>query len=409
MVAARHLSFFGNYDCTVVYPKRSKKQHFINLVKQCEDVSIPVLDEMPPQNEVDAYDAIVDAIFGFSFKGEPREPFGTILRQLKEAQESDNGEQTIFSVDVPSGWNVDEGDVAKTGFVPDVLISLTAPKLCSKEFQGRHFIGGRFLPPKVGEKYNVRMPPYKGLSQVMEVTREHIEGESSTTSSAEADDSWKEEYAAYLAEKERELEEEKADRLASAAKKKSEIVKKTKKKKETKSECTRRLETERKLKGLQKMKSDLWKQRRHKDQMIRDSWMQVRRTAEIEAVVTETSLDEEAGFEEWWKEELTLTEEDRKKLQELEEWHRTFQQSASLRPSSQQEESSHEEETSREEDPSREEEPEQTQNLAPNHYQTHHQTPEEDQRPMAAPRRVAGPPDSWRPPCPCRATRQPWL
>ena len=209
LVAARHLSFFGNYDCTIVYPKQSKKQHFINLVKQCEDVNIPVLDEMPPQSEIDSYDAIVDAIFGFSFKGEPREPFGTILRQLKEAQESDNGAQTIFSVDVPSGWNVDEGDVAKTGFVPDILISLTAPKLCSKEFQGRHFIGGRFLPPKVGEKYNVRMPPYKGISQVMEVTREHIEGESPKPSAepASSDDSWMEEYAAYLAEKEQAAQE----------------------------------------------------------------------------------------------------------------------------------------------------------------------------------------------------------
>ncbi len=215
LVAARHLRFFGNYECTIVYPKRSRKQHFVNLVQQCEDVGIDVLDEMP--TELDSYDSIVDAIFGFSFKGEPREPFGTILRQLKEAQESDNNQQIIFSVDVPSGWNVDDGDVAQTGFLPDILISLTAPKLCSKEFKGRHFIGGRFLPPKISEKYNIRMPPYPGVAQVMEVTREHIEGESSTTSTAEADDSWKEEYAAYLAEKERELEEEKADTPDSSA------------------------------------------------------------------------------------------------------------------------------------------------------------------------------------------------
>jgi len=210
LVAARHLYFFGNYDCSIVYPKRSKKQHFINLVKQCEDVGISILDEMPPQDEIDSYDAIVDAIFGFSFKGTPREPFGSILQKLKAAQEADNGMQ-ILSVDVPSGWNVDEGDVANTGFVPDVLISLTAPKMCSKEFEGRHFIGGRFLPPKVASKYNVQMPPYKGVSQVMEVTREHIEGEStkpanetsSSPAGAEsADESWREEYAAYLAEKE---------------------------------------------------------------------------------------------------------------------------------------------------------------------------------------------------------------
>jgi len=212
LVAARHLRFFGNYECTIVYPKRSRKQHFINLVQQCEDVGIDFLDEMPSQLE--SYDAIVDAIFGFSFKGEPREPFGTILRQLKEAQESDNDQQTIFSVDVPSGWNVDEGDVAKTGFLPDILISLTAPKLCSKEFKGRHFIGGRFLPPRIGDKYQIQMPTYPGVSQVMEVTREEIEGESpkaSTSAAAAADDSWREEYAAYLAEMEQEAAQEMAD------------------------------------------------------------------------------------------------------------------------------------------------------------------------------------------------------
>jgi NAD(P)H-hydrate epimerase len=225
LVAARHLYFFGNYDCTVVYPKRSTKQHFVNLVKQCEDVGISMVEQMPPKDEIDSYDAIVDAIFGFSFKGAPREPFGTILHQLKEAQEADNN-QIIISVDVPSGWNVDEGDMANTGFVPDVLISLTAPKLCTKEFGGRHFIGGRFLPPKVASKYSVRMPPYEGVSQVMEVTCEHIEGESpkaaattaNESSSSPSNDSWKDEYAAYLAKKEQEqAAQRKADTTTTAS------------------------------------------------------------------------------------------------------------------------------------------------------------------------------------------------
>ncbi|KAL3893141.1 MAG: hypothetical protein SGARI_008357, partial [Bacillariaceae sp.] len=167
LVAARHLFFFDHYDCAIVYPKKSSKQHFVNLVKQCEDVDIPFLDEMPSPEKLQEYDAIVDAIFGFSFKGEPREPFATIMKQMIEAQESVDNLQVI-SVDVPSGWNVDEGDVAKTGFVPDMLISLTTPKMCSKDFHGRHFIGGRFLPPAVANKYNVQMPPYPGTSQVME-------------------------------------------------------------------------------------------------------------------------------------------------------------------------------------------------------------------------------------------------
>jgi len=165
LVAARHLVMFG-YDCEVVYPKQSKKQHFINLVQQCADVGVPVNTEMP--QDLSSYTAIVDAIFGFSLKGEPREPFKTILQQIKQA--SGSGTLTV-SVDVPSGWNVDEGGVANTGFIPDVLISLTTPKHCSKNFKGRHFVGGRFLPPKLAEKYGVKMPPYPGVSQVMEISK----------------------------------------------------------------------------------------------------------------------------------------------------------------------------------------------------------------------------------------------
>lgn len=48
------------------------------------------------------------------------------------------------------------------------------------------------------------MPPYEGVSQVMEVTRQHIEGESTKTNIAE--DSWKEEYDAYMVEKYKKLD-----------------------------------------------------------------------------------------------------------------------------------------------------------------------------------------------------------
>jgi NAD(P)H-hydrate epimerase len=220
LVAARHLVFFG-YECVVVYPKKSAKQHFVNLVQQCKDVDVSILDEMP--SDLDNFDGIVDAIFGFSFKGAPREPFATALQQMIDAQQ--NGNVPVISVDVPSGWNVDEGDVAGTGFVPDVLVSLTTPKESARQFKGRHFVGGRFLPPKLAEKYQVQMPPYPGVSQVMEVTRNHDTGESSSTeqrkclqpaSSSSAATGWEAEYAAYLQEKDRQQLENDTDNAASS-------------------------------------------------------------------------------------------------------------------------------------------------------------------------------------------------
>lgn len=191
-MAARHLVLFG-YEVGVVYPKRSKKEdHYADLVQQCEDVGLDILNEIPPESADGRYDVIVDAIFGFSFKGEPREPFKTALRQISEAQgkgavDSNREGTVILSVDVPSGWNVDLGDTMGTGFKPDVLISLTSPKLCSRSFEGRHFVGGRFLPPKIADKYRVKMPPYPGVSQVMEI---------------EKVDDWQVQYAQHLAEKE---------------------------------------------------------------------------------------------------------------------------------------------------------------------------------------------------------------
>eukprot|EP00980_Cylindrotheca_fusiformis_P000616 scaffold154_cov129-Cylindrotheca_fusiformis.AAC.33 len=189
LVAARHLTFFG-FECVVVYPKKSNKKHFVNLVKQCEDVGITMLDEFPQEGK---FDGIVDAIFGFSFKGAPREPFKTALELMRNMQTDQN--VPVISVDVPSGWNVDEGDVTETGFLPEVLVSLTTPKESARGFKGRHFVGGRFLPPGLAEKYNVKMPPYSGVSQVFEFTK-------STSKKGElADLGWEEDYAAFLEEK----------------------------------------------------------------------------------------------------------------------------------------------------------------------------------------------------------------
>ena len=158
LVAARHLYHFG-LESTVVYPKPSTKTHFINLVQQLEDLDIPVLNEIPTTDEEEKkFDIVVDAIFGFSFKGTaPREPFATAINQMVQMQKEHNS--LLVSVDVPSSWNVDGGDLSGSGFKPDVLISLTAPKLSAKKFEGRHFVGGRFVPPGLAEKYKIKMPP----------------------------------------------------------------------------------------------------------------------------------------------------------------------------------------------------------------------------------------------------------
>ena len=105
---------------------------------------IPII---PPSVEVDDLkkalkqsDVILDAIFGFSFQPPLRSPFDQVLQLLSGSR------LPIVSVDIPSGWDVEKGNAVGIGLNPDVLLSLTAPKLGVKDFTGRHFLGGRFVP-----------------------------------------------------------------------------------------------------------------------------------------------------------------------------------------------------------------------------------------------------------------------
>lgn len=86
------------YNPLIYYPKKTDKQLFKNLVTQCEKMDIPFINEIPTVTQIDAhYKLVVDAIFGFSFKGNARPPFGDVLSVLKEVK------IPVCSVDIPSG------------------------------------------------------------------------------------------------------------------------------------------------------------------------------------------------------------------------------------------------------------------------------------------------------------------
>ncbi|CAI4211152.1 unnamed protein product [Parascedosporium putredinis] len=134
------------------------------LVKQLSDLNVQFVEDFSEALKVS--DHVVDAIFGFSFSGEVREPFPAVIRALQETK------LPVTSVDAPSSWDIENGPPNNglgSTFHPDVLVSLTAPKPLVKHFAGRHFIGGRFVPPGIAQKYDLDLPEYGGIDQVVEV------------------------------------------------------------------------------------------------------------------------------------------------------------------------------------------------------------------------------------------------
>ena len=187
LVAARHLKHFGFDTVDVIYPlmddassrahEKLTSSHYGNLVHQATACGVRFLSlEASGFGESGCdYDFVLDCLFGFSFKGAPRAPYDAIVQALGRA--SRRGER-IVACDVPSGWDVDAlsqpddvGGLEK--YVPDVLVSLTAPKLCAMGLpsdSSRHFLGGRFIPAAVADEFNLRTVNYPGFgAQVVEI------------------------------------------------------------------------------------------------------------------------------------------------------------------------------------------------------------------------------------------------
>ncbi|KAL4943404.1 hypothetical protein BDV06DRAFT_211057 [Aspergillus oleicola] len=165
LVAARHLAHYG-YKPMIYYPKEGKKDIYKGLKTQLSALNVPFISPTDFPSTLQNTSLIIDAIFGFSFGGPLRDPFPEIISAME------NSSKPVLAVDAPSSWDI-EGGPPENGpgskFMPEYLISLTAPKPCVKFYKGRHFVGGRFLARGVAEKYGLDVPGYQGVDQVLEV------------------------------------------------------------------------------------------------------------------------------------------------------------------------------------------------------------------------------------------------
>lgn len=160
LVLARHLSLM-KYVPSIYYPKRTEKLLYNNLINQCTMMGIEFLTACP--ENADSFLFITDALFGFSFKPPVRDSFADIMELMYATK------TPICSIDIPSGWDVEKGQVADKSINPYMLVSLTAPKLCARDFKGIHYLGGRFVPQALADKYQLNLPEYEGTESCIKL------------------------------------------------------------------------------------------------------------------------------------------------------------------------------------------------------------------------------------------------
>jgi NAD(P)H-hydrate epimerase len=157
LVAARHLSYFNHlFYIDIILFNTYKDQHKQDLLKALtnfENVNIFYNKENEKKVIETEYDYILDCLFGFSFKGPIRNEFLQIFEYLNKTI------TPIISVDVPSGWEIEKGNVYNT-FVPFANISLGTVKSCMKNFIGVHYFVNFFMPRKLLKEYKIEGPFY---------------------------------------------------------------------------------------------------------------------------------------------------------------------------------------------------------------------------------------------------------
>ena len=172
-------------EVKVWYPKGpGKSELYAKLVDECRETrGLTFVDEQEVLKMMDARETrcFVDAMFGFSFRGEVRAPFVEVMKKLTALTNgvcADLDERALFTVslDIPSGWNVDGAPSGGEVFTPNLLISLTAPKKCCATFDDpalgertprmkrmaqTHVVAGTFLTEEMCEKYGLRAIPLR--------------------------------------------------------------------------------------------------------------------------------------------------------------------------------------------------------------------------------------------------------
>ena len=149
LVAARHLTNWGVAVSVVLGKERdgldAVPAHQLDVLDR---MGVPVLDEPVPA------DLVVDALIGYSLRGDPRGRAAELIEWT--------GEQAapVLSLDTPSGLDVTTGEAGTPSVSAAATLTLAAPKigLLAAGQVGDLYLADISVPPAVYDAFDMEMP-----------------------------------------------------------------------------------------------------------------------------------------------------------------------------------------------------------------------------------------------------------
>jgi NAD(P)H-hydrate epimerase len=123
--------------------------------------------ENPDSIDPSETDLIIDAVLGFSLKGNPTGPAAQLIEQINCSKMAKFGKRqpVILSVDVPSGLEVHEGVIRVPAVRADATLALGLPKNGFREnpeLAGRVLLGDLGIPAEIYRDSGIGAPDFRG-------------------------------------------------------------------------------------------------------------------------------------------------------------------------------------------------------------------------------------------------------
>ena len=144
----RHLLNFG-YEIDIYILSSELKPIPQKYYEICKKLPINILKSIEElEQNLPKYNLVIDALLGFNFKGELREPYKEIVKILNSSKKS------ILSLDIPTGIDCDEGEVGESIRAQNILF-MGCAKLGCYELEVKQFLADIGAPKQVYEKFEI--------------------------------------------------------------------------------------------------------------------------------------------------------------------------------------------------------------------------------------------------------------
>lgn len=155
LVAARRLSGWGA-DVSVILAARPEELEGVPA-RQFSIVQRSGIRILTADAELGGYDLLLDALLGYSARGDPREPVAGLIRKANAS-----GVPTL-AVDLPSGLDPTTGDPNDPCIVAEATVTFALPKTGflnpkSRKFSGTLYLADISVPLALYQRFRVAPP-----------------------------------------------------------------------------------------------------------------------------------------------------------------------------------------------------------------------------------------------------------